>query len=225
MQAVGTRSTSRRARLFVPGFLTLGLVLFAAPAARADDIANVFQEYQQSGTINACKHSPGALGGGVGNDLEQYASDFVDALRAAQLAHSRCGGSSSSSGSSDNGSAAALAAGAGKPPPRPPGGGKPRGSGRAVGLTGGAGFAAPVVATSLKGGHGGGTPGPIVILAILAGLILLVSLPLLVWRYLGFGFDGLAPVRHVFGEGALRMRTAAGGLADWLRLDALRRTA
>jgi hypothetical protein len=78
---------------------------------------------------------------------------------------------------------------------------------------------------ALKRGSGGGTPGPIVILGILGGLLLLGGVPALIGRYFGFGFSWLAPLRHVFGEGALRLGSAGSGLMDWLRLDALRRTA
>ena len=226
MEDVGTRLTRRPRRVLVGGLAATALTLFAAPVVRADSLQQVFQEYQSTGSINACKHSSGSLGGGVGNDLEQYATDFVDALRAAQAAQTRCGGSTSSSGGG-NGSSAAAAAGLAKRPPGPRGGGKTRGGGgAAVGVTGyGAAPVAPVTTTSLKSVRGGGTPGPIVILAILAGLVLLAGVPILIARYLGYGFDRLAPLRHVFGEGALRLRTTGGGLSDWLRLDALRRTA
>jgi hypothetical protein len=219
-----------RLRRLVPTALTAAAAaLLAAPAAHADSVQNVFQEYQNTGQINACKHSSGALGGGVGNDVEQYATDFVDALRAAQLAHGRCGGGSTSTGSggssSDGGSSAAGPAGSSKRPPGPPG---PKHAGTATSLpsiTGGGTADAAVLPVALKRGSGGGTPGPIVILGILGALLLLAGVPALIGRYFGFGFSWLAPLRHVFGESALRVGSAGGGLMDWLRLDALRRTA
>jgi hypothetical protein len=203
--------------------------LFAAPAAHADSVQNVFQEYQNTGRINACQHSSGALGGGVGNDLEQYATDFVDALRQAQLAHGSCGGGSSSGGgggsTSDSGSVAAGPTGSSKGPPRPPG---PKHASSVTSLPSigsGSSAAAATLPVALKRGSGGGTPGPIVILGILGALLLLGGVPALIGRYFGFGFGWLSPLRHVFGEGALRVGSAGGGLVDWLRLDALRRTA
>jgi hypothetical protein len=224
MQNVGTRLTRRPKRVLVCGLAAAGLTLFAAPAVRADNLQQVFQEYQSTGSINACQHSSGALGGGVGNDLEQYATDFVDALRAAQAAKGRCGGTASTSGG-DSSSTAVAAAGVAKRPPGPRGGGKTRGGGSAGLIGTGAAPPLPAAPASLKSVRDNGTPGPILILAILAALTLLIGLPILIARYLGYGFDRLAPLRHIFGEGALRISTAGGGLADWLRLDALRRTA
>jgi hypothetical protein len=221
----------RLTRLLPCALATAAAALLAAPAAHADSVANVLQEYQSSGQIDACKHSAGALGGGVGNDLEQYATDFVDALRQAQLAHGRCGGGSSSSSSSgggstsDNGSSGGGAPGSSKGPPGPPG---PKHAGSATslpGIGGGSSAGAAALPVTLKRGSGGSTPGPIVILGILGGLLLLGGVPALIGRYFGFGFSWLAPLRHVFGEGALRVGSAGSGLVDWLRLDALRRTA
>jgi hypothetical protein len=219
----------RLTRLLPCALATAAASLLAAPAAHADSVQNVFQEYQSSGQIDACKHSTGALGGGVGNDLEQYATDFVDALRQAQLAHGRCGGGSSSSSgggsSSDNGSSGGGAAGSSKGPPGPPG---PKHAGSATSLPSiGSGSSADAAALplALKRGSGGGTPGPIVILGILGGLLLLGGVPALIGRYFGFDMRWFAPLRHVFGEGALRVASAGSGLVDWLRLDALRRTA
>jgi hypothetical protein len=218
----------RLTRLLPCALVAAAATLFAAPAARADSVQNVFQEYQSTGSIDACKHSAGALGGGVGNDLEQYATDFVDALRSAQLAHGRCGGGSSSSGSnsgsSSNGGSPAAAGGSSKGPPGPPGAAHHAAGTTIPGVGNTSGVAASALPVALKRGSGGGTPGPILILGILGALLLAAGVPALIGRYLGFGFSWLAPLHHVFGEGAFRVGSAGGGMLDWLRLDALRRT-
>src|SRR2546423_14989151 len=113
----------RLKRLLPCALATAAAGLLAAPAAHADSVGNVLQEYQSSGQIDACKHSAGALGGGGGNDLEQDATDFVDALRQAQLAHGRCGGgaSNSSSGGGGAGDQGASGGGGGRGPKGAPG--------------------------------------------------------------------------------------------------------
>src|SRR2546423_9284713 len=194
----------RLTRLLPCALATASAAFLAAPAAHADSVANVLQEYQSSGQSDACKHSAGALGGGVGNDLEQYATDFVDALRQAQLAHGRCGGGSSNSSSgggstSDNGSSGGGAAGSSKGPPGPPG---PKHAGSATSfpsIGGGSSADAAGLPGALKRGSGGGAPGPIVILGILRGLLLLGGVPVLIGGYFGFDLRGLRACGAYFG--------------------------
>jgi hypothetical protein len=63
----------------------------------------------------------------------------------------------------------------------------------------------------------GGTPAPVIALAIMVLLGLAGAALLALSRRLGWSLPLLDPVRHAGGEAALRMGSAAGSLADWAR--------
>jgi hypothetical protein len=63
----------------------------------------------------------------------------------------------------------------------------------------------------------GGTPAPVIALAILFLLALVGAGVAAAGRWFGWRLGVMDPVRHAGGEAALRMGSAAGSLADRLR--------
>src|SRR3954453_19975575 len=79
------------------GLLAALAALTLAPAAFADAFDKIFQEYQSTGKITACKYTEAELKeakGEVPNDIEAYAPDFPNALEGAleQRAGGACKG-------------------------------------------------------------------------------------------------------------------------------------
>ncbi|PZS35131.1 MAG: hypothetical protein DLM61_02410, partial [Pseudonocardiales bacterium] len=71
--------------------LAVLVVLASAVVASATPL----QEYQSTGRISPCKYSPGQLGGGVPNDVAQYAPEYKSQLEAAARQRARGCGSGS----------------------------------------------------------------------------------------------------------------------------------
>jgi hypothetical protein len=166
-------------------------------------------EYQRTGTISPC--NPGIYEGGAApNDVQQYAPDYLQALQDARRKGCARGG--------DGGNAGTAAVPPSGPPPSGP-------SGAAPGTAYVPKPPAPPKATTsgkrpsiaehlpLAARADGGTPVPILALAIMLLLVALGGVLAAVGRYLGWGSGLLDPVRHAGGEAALR----AGSLADRLR--------
>jgi hypothetical protein len=74
----------------------------------------------------------------------------------------------------------------------------------------------PAPATRASSGDGG-TPAPLIVLAILAGLGLLGGALALAGRYLGWTPGWLAPAGHALREARMRVSTAVGSLFDGAR--------
>ena len=209
----------RRAWLSSLPALLIAAIL-AALAAPALAEQSPLDQYQSSGTIDPC--NPGIYSTGVApNDVQQYAPDYLQALQDARSKGCHRGGGGG--GVSTTPAAAAPSAGtsgpsaggpagvpAGTPyvpkPPAPPKAVAAVQSGTALGAQ------LPLAAKS-----DGGTPAPIVALAVMFLLALVGGAVAGLARHLGWTGGVLDPVRHAGGEAALRMGSAAGSLADRLR--------
>ena len=214
----------------------LALILLPASVALADSAFDqVLKDYQSDGQIDQCAHSEQSLRDAqhqIPNDIEQYAPDFPDALSAAlrQRAAGTCditccgwgtftpasgswgswGGWGGSSAPSSGGSSAKSApTPAGKPtagaPPAPPPVAKAAGGTLAASI--------PASASASEAG----TPLPIILLAILGGLLLVIGLVVWFARFMGWGLDRWAPVLHTIREASYRSENAISEFADWAR--------
>lgn len=214
----------------------LALILLPASVALADSAFDqVLKDYQSDGQIDQCAHSEQSLRDAqhqIPNDIEQYAPDFPDALSTAlrERAAGTCdktssglgtsttasassgstGGSGGSSAPSSGGSSAKSApTPAGKPtagaPPAPPPVAKAAGGTLAASI--------PASASASEAG----TPLPIILLAILGGLLLVIGLVVWFARFMGWGLDRWAPALHTIREASYRSENAISEFADWAR--------
>jgi hypothetical protein len=200
--------------------------LAAPAAAQATAFDDVFADYQKDGRIDPCAHALGdlrAAKGKIPNDIEQYSPDFPDALDAAieDRARSACptgGAGATTTSATTQGQPTATVAdpvstteltAAATTVPQPPGTAQPSQS---------AADGAIVNAASRTPDRGADeVPVPLVVLAIVGGLVLL---GLLVWglaRFFAWDPAWAAGSRHAVAEAGWR----AGGLwddfTDWLR--------
>ena len=198
----------------------LALILLPASVALADSAFDrVLKDYQSDGQIDQCAHSEQALRDAqhqIPNDIEQYAPDFPDALSAAlrQRAAGTCDKTSSGSGgssapSSGGSSANSAPTPAAKPKagaaPTPPPVAKPAGGTLAASI--------PASASASEAG----TPLPIILLAILGGLLLVIGLVVWFARFMGWGLDRWAPALQTWREAVYRSENAISEFADWAR--------
>jgi len=202
----------------------------ALPAsAHADPFTDVFADYQKDGRIDACAHSLAdlrAAKGDVPNDIEQYAPDFPEALDGAleDRARSAC--------PSSGGAAAATATTPAQTTPPPaaepadptattelsaPGTTVPSPPGSAQPAEPAADGAIVNAAAQSPDEGADRIPAPLIVLAVVGGLVLLC---LLVWgvaRYFAWDPEWLRAARHAVAEAGWR----AGGLwddfTDWVR--------
>jgi hypothetical protein len=199
-----------------------GLALSLVPASAAlagSAFDEVLKDYQKDGQIDPCAHSEKTLRDAqnqIPNDIEQYAPDFPDALRAALRARAAgaCdkkggGGASTTTPAGGSGGGGSNAPPAAKPkpgqPPTPPPVAKPTG-----------GELASSVQHSASASTAS-TPTPIILLAILGAILLAVGLFALVARFMGWGFEGLQPAWHSMREAGWRTENVFSEFADWLR--------
>jgi hypothetical protein len=206
----------------------------AAPAtARADAFGDVFADFQTDGKIDPCKHSQGKLRdarGDIPNDIEQYAPDFPAALDAAleDRAKGRCErGGGGGGGNTGGGGAPGAPGGSGAPPP-----GAPAPAPGAPGAAPGGGTPAPPAsfepappaadgavarAAAAPADDGSDAPAPVLLLAILAGLL---ALALLLWgafRFFAWEPRWLLAARHATAEAGWRAGGAWADFTDWVR--------
>jgi hypothetical protein len=170
----------------------LAALLIAAPSALAD---SALEQYQRNGTIDPCT----ATGpGGVPNDVEQYAPDFLEALKDAQRRGCNRGGSTTTPTETKNGVPVVKGGGV-LPPgstfvPKPP---------------------APPRSTlfrddkvvrhqPLASGADVSTPAPVIVLAIMLLVVLAGAALGALFRRLGWAGNGY--VKHAFGEAGFRLR-------------------
>jgi hypothetical protein len=150
--------------------------LALAPAAGAE---SALDQYQRTGQINPCTASSS---GGIPNDVEQYAPDFLEALRDAQRQGCSRGGVSQTQPTdtdagvpvSDNGSALPPGSTYVPKPPHPP---RVFRDDKVVRHL-------PLASTEDVE-----TPVPVIALAVLALLALLAGVLVATWRYMGWGRD------------------------------------
>jgi len=206
-------------------FLVAALLLALPASAAADAFDDVFADYQKDGRIDACRHSDRALRDAraeIPNDIEQYAPDFPDALDDAleRRARGDCPGRAANGGTAAEDQPGA-AGGAGTPtgttpaPPTTPGAAPaPPGTSEA---NANALDGAIVNAASREADTGGDAPAPLLVLAVVGGL---VALLLLVWallRWLAVEPRWLAGARHATAEAGWRASGAWADFADWVR--------
>jgi cobalamin biosynthesis Mg chelatase CobN len=211
----------------------LALILLPASVALADNAFDqVLKDYQSDGQIDQCAHSEKTLNDAqhqIQNDIQQYAPDFPAALTAAlrQRAAGTCdkkasGGTTTTAaaggtgGSSSSGSGSSTAAPSGgksapaptaKPgaPPTPPPVAKPAGGTLAASI--------PASASASKAG----TPLPIILLAILGGLLLVIGLVVWFARFMGWGLDRWQRTLQTWREAGYQSENAISEFADWVR--------
>ena len=214
----------------------LALILLPASVALADSAFDrVLKDYQSDGQIEQCAHSEQSLRDAqhqIPNDIEQYAPDFPDALSAAlrQRAAGTCdktssgsgtsttasassGGSSGSGGSSAPSSGGSSAKSAPTPAAKPKAGAAP--TPPPVAKPAGGTLAASIPASASA--SEAGTPLPIILLAILGGLLLVIGLVVWFARFMGWGLDRWAPALQTWREAVYRSENAISEFADWAR--------
>jgi len=216
----------------------LALTLLPATAASADSAFDqVLKDYQADGKIDQCAHSGKTLSAAehqIPNDIQQYAPDFPAALSAAlrQRAAGTCdkGGmgstttttSASGSGSSGSGSSGSASSssssssssgGKAPTPAKPHSGATPAPAPVATPAGGTLAASVPANATASEAG----TPLPIILLAILGGILLLVGLLVLLGRFLGWSTERWQPEWHTWREAGYRTQGTLSDFADWVR--------
>jgi len=219
--------------------LAAALTLLVAPAALANSFQNIFKEYQRTGRIDGCKHSQKELQSAksqVPNDIVQYAPDFPAALSAAieQRASGACSkkhaatapaaqatpsapsstppanGGSTPAPSSTPSAPAQSAPAQPAQTPAPPATPKPA---PAV-----ADNAIPAAAHVTRTSGGSHAPAPLVLLAILGGLLALAAATWGGVRWWAWDPAWAVRARHAGSEAGWRASAAWAEFSDWLRL-------
>jgi cobalamin biosynthesis Mg chelatase CobN len=214
------------ARRSIVALVAAAGLLCAPPALAANAFDQVLKDYQSDGTIDPCAHSEKTLQDAqhqIPNDIEQYAPDFPEALKDALRARAagKCdkqsgapattttaatttAASGGGGGSSSSGGGSAAKAKPGSPPGPPP-----------VAHPVGGQLAASVPASASA--STASTPLPIILLAILGGLMFAVGLLALLARFMGWGFDRFQPAWHTIREAGFRTENTVSEFADWVR--------
>jgi hypothetical protein len=181
-----------RLTLLLAAGAVVACLLAAAPSALAD---SAIEQYQRTGRIDPCTASSG---GGIPNDVEQYAPDFLEALKDAQRRGCNRGVSETKPTETENGVPVASSGGT-LPPgttyvPKPPAPPKTFRDDKVV------------KHLPLASGRDVTTPAPVIVLAVMALLALVGGALVGTSRYMGWGRERSGPVRHAFGELGLRLR-------------------
>jgi hypothetical protein len=199
------------------GAVTLAACALALPASAAAQ--SPLEQYQRTGTINPCSVTGGP--GEIPSDVEQYAPDFLEALKDAQRRGCDRGNRNATSPASTDDEGTPVAAnGAPLPPgssyvPKPPAPPKlPAIDAKATGRH------LPLAAAGEAK-----TPAPVLGLAVFLLVGLAWGGAAATWRYMGWGLEWLDPVRHGFSEAGHRAGGAASTAADWARAVFSRRGA
>jgi hypothetical protein len=225
----------------------LALSLVPAQAALADNAFDqVLKDYQSDGQIDPCAHSEKTLSAAqhqIPNDIQQYAPDFPDALsaalrqRAAGACDSGSGGSAGASGGSASSGGSAATGGSSAPAPAAPAPSSAGSSGKgstpapAAGASHAKAASAPTpppAATPVGGelaasipanaaASKAGVPLPIVLLAIVGGILLLVGLFVLLARFFGWDFERWQPALQTLREAGWQSQNTISDFADWVR--------
>ena len=180
-----------RPTLLMAAGAALACLLAAPPSALAD---TALEQYQRSGRIDPCTAS---TGGGIPNDVEQYAPDYLQALKDAQRRGCNRGVSETKPTDTENG--VPVASGGTLPPgstyvPKPPAPPKTFGDDKVV------------KHLPLASARDVTTPAPVIVLAVMALLALVGGALVGTSRYMGWGLERLGTVRHAFSELGFRLR-------------------
>jgi hypothetical protein len=219
----------------------------APAAHAASAFEQVLSDYQKDGKIDPCAHSENTLrdaASQIPNDIEQYAPDFPTALQDAIDARTqgKCAGkdtgggsgSGGSGGSSGGGSSGGGSSGGGVVPPAttsPPStstpstpGATPPGAATPQTGTTPAPPTVPKPATANgkrtsanSGSSSSDPPVPFLLIAIVAGLVLLTAAFFGTTRWLGWDFHHAAGMRQSWGEAGYRAGGTWADFRDWLR--------
>ena len=181
-----------RLTLLIAAGAAVGCLLAASPSALAD---SALEQYQRTGRIDPCTAS---TGGGIPNDVEQYAPDYLQALKDAQRRGCDRGVSPTRPTETKNG--LPVTSGGALPPgstyvPKPPAPPKTFRDDKVV------------KHLPLASGRDVTTPAPVIVLAVMALLALVGGALVGTSRYMGWGLDRLEPIRHAFGELGFRLRS------------------
>ena len=215
-----------RRRANILALALLALPLAAAPAARADAFDRIFHEYQQHGTITACKYTPAQLKqaqGEVPNDVEAYAPDFPDALENAIEQRAAGGCSSGGQPATQPQSAAPTPAAPSATTPAAPAAGAPATTNTPAPPANptaapAASDQAIVNAARTADRSDAGTTAPVVALAVLGVLLLIGGLLYGIAHWLALDPLWARRGRHALAEAGWRSQGAWSEFADWLRL-------
>lgn len=180
-----------RPTLLMAAGAALACLLAASPSALAD---SALDQYQRTGQIDPCTAS---TGGGIPNDVEQYAPDYLQALKDAQ--RRGCDRGVSETKPTDTKNGVPVVSGGTLPPgstyvPKPPKPPEPFSDDKVV------------KHLPLASGRDVTTPAPVIVLAVMALLALVGGALVGTSRYMGWGLDRLGPVRHAFSELGFRLR-------------------
>lgn len=217
--------------MWILPFLVAVLLLAVPATAAADAFDDVFADYQKDGRINACAQSDKDLRDArkqIPNDIEQYAPDFPDALDEAleKRARGECRNGGTQGDGSPNGGPAATdndtttgdeAAAAATTPTTP----------TTPGATPAPPSAAEADAQALDGAitnaaqrdadTGSDAPAPLLVLAIVGGLLALVALVWALMRFFAIEPGWLTGARHATAEAGWRTSGWWADFADWAR--------
>ena len=181
-----------RLTLLIAAGAAVGCLLAASPSALAD---SALEQYQRTGRIDPCTAS---TGGGIPNDVEQYAPDYLQALKDAQ--RRGCDRGVSETKPTETKSGVPVASGGTLPPgstyvPKPPRPPKAFSEDKVV------------KHLPLASGRDVTTPAPVIVLAVMALLALIGGALVGTSRYMGWGLERFGRVRHAFGELGFRLRS------------------
>jgi cobalamin biosynthesis Mg chelatase CobN len=216
-------------------------LLLAGPARASDPALDVFHAYQSAGKVDPCKFTSAKLQAAlnsVGPDSNQYSPDFRDAIKTAleQRAAGACNKKSTTGTTTGAAPAAATSSGSSgtpaAPTPSTPAPSTPAASTPAVSPVTStpqpspAVTAAPVVAddaipaaaTAPTTTGADNTPAPLLVLALMLGLLLVLGALWASVRWLGFDPPWLARWRHASQEAGWRASAAWSEFTDWVRL-------
>lgn len=199
------------------------LSLTAVSVAHADAFDRIFDEYQNTGTIDGCKHSESDLedaGSSIPNDIDAYAPDFRNALQTAL--ERRTGGACESDDgpSPDEGGAAAPGSPADPPAKTPAAPGatvtpNPTPDPAAAAAADDQAIARSALTTEVSGA---GTPAPVVALGVLGALLALAGLAYGLAFWLAWDPRWMQRTRHAVAEAGWRTGNTWSEFADWVRL-------
>lgn len=212
----------------------------AAPAAQLPPaVQEVFRDFSRDGIVSPCRHTVDDLRETRANippDIDQYAPDFPEAVRAALEAHARgaCAGDAAAGGEVGGGAAPGPAAGApgspagaeGSPavaaappgtptktvasePPAPDAGEETTAGAQQVAVTELTRVAARTASSD--------APAPVWIVGAGAALLALVALATLLAGRTRRGAEGLDNLRHSWGEAAWRASASWTDFREWVR--------
>jgi hypothetical protein len=208
--------------------LALSLTLGPAPAAHADAFGRIYNDYQSSGKIDACKYTEAQLKQAksqVPNDIEAYAPDFPNALQAALelRAGGACTKKSQAGGSPATGGTAPPA---GSTPTTPTTATQPAAPGSTVtpgptpDATAAAALKDQAIAKTAQNARNSdaGAPAPVVALGVLGALLVLGGLLYGLTHWLAFDPPWIQRLRHAVAEAGWRAGNTWSEFTDWVRL-------